>query len=435
MRDFEAYYAAGTLWQHREWPYGARIWTAECKVAGVDASRYEVLPFVGPPALLPAFAALAYLPFDRAVLLWRALLICAMAAIVIAALRLAGVPFSPFTLLAGATAAIGFGPVTSALALGQIALPAFAFAAIAAWLPSSTLLAWMQPNVALANLWQFATRKGALAFAGGLAVFGAACAAVVGPAQISEYFRALQAHGAAEKYSAIQITPAAIAYGFGAPESLAAAIAVAAALAAIAAWFALLPRLADTAARFAATCALLPLAMPFFHEHDLLVLFVPAIVLTLRADARAWPLAVAGAMLGATDWLGLAQRPDGLLQTLLLVGGLGAALIALRRDAHARMLAIPAGALFAIAVAGLFAQAHPVPVWPDAMSSLPANVGSMDAAAVWHAEQAATGLFARNGAWAFLRLLSLSGCALLASAAWVNSKSIVDSRNPSPVPV
>lgn len=434
MRDFEAYYAAGSLWQHRVWPYDTRIWTAERNIAGVDASRYEVLPFVGPPALLPAFASLAYLPFDRAVLVWRALLLCAMAAIVICALSLAGVRLSPMTILAGATAAIGFGPLTSALALGQIALPAFAFAAIAAWLPAAGFLAWIQPNVALANVWQCVTRKGALALVGGLGVFATACAAVVGRARIAGYLSVLQEHGAAEKFSAIQMTPAAIAYGFGATESLAAVIGVALALAAIALWFALLPRLPDNASRFAATCALLPVAMPFFHEHDLLVLFIPAIVVTLRADARVWPIAAAGAMLCATDWLGLAQRPDGLVQTLLLVGGLGAALFALRRDARARMLAIPVCVLAAIAVAGVFAQAHPSPVWPDAMSALPANVRTMSVASAWHAEQAATGLLSRNGAWALLRLLSLLGCALLVSAVWLSSRSTVDSKNPLPVP-
>ena len=431
LRDFEAYYAAGTLWRYREWPYDTRIWTAERGIDGVDGSRYEVLPFVGPPVLLPAFGAIAQLPFARAVLVWRALLICAIAAIVLAALRLAGIPLTPFTVTAGAAAAIGFGPLTSALALGQIALPAFAFAALAAWLPLAPALSWIQPNVGLANLWQCASREGAAAFTAGLALFAAACLVVIGPTQAAAYARILRAHGGAEKFSAIQITPPAIAYGFGAPESIAAVTGIAVALAAIAAWFVLVPRLTDAPARFGVTCALLPFAMPFFHEHDLLVLFIPALLFAVRADARTWPLAATGAMLCATDWLGLAQRPDGLLQTLLLVGGLGAALTALRRDAGLRMLIAPGCVLVAIACAGALAQAHPAPVWPDAMGTLPQNVRSLGIAAAWHAEQAATGLFARNGAWALLRALSLCGCALLVSAVWMRSRSHADYRNPS----
>jgi len=54
-----------------------------------------------------------------------------------------------------------------------------------------------------------------------------------------------------------------------------------------------------------------PFAAPFFHEHDLVVVFVPAIVLVLRASPAALPIAMTGALFAATDWLGLAQRPDG----------------------------------------------------------------------------------------------------------------------------
>ncbi len=57
LRDFEAYWAAGSAWNAHGDPYGRAIWTAERAVAGVDARHDEVLPFVGPPATLLAWTS------------------------------------------------------------------------------------------------------------------------------------------------------------------------------------------------------------------------------------------------------------------------------------------------------------------------------------------------------------------------------------------
>ena len=431
MRDFEAYYAAGRLWNAGGNPYSAAIWNAQRNLPGVDARRYEVLPFVGPPALLPFFGVLARLPFGAANLVWRSLLVAALAALALTALRIARRPLTPLSCVAIAAAALGFGPLTSALALGQIALPAFLFAALAtAWAPAS-FLAWMQPNLALVLAPLLFTRRAA-ALAIASALFAGACVIVAGTGGIVRYAAMLHEHAGAERFSAIQITPASIAYGFGAAPQVAGAIGLAVAIAAIGAWVLLVRGCADTTARFCASCALLPLAMPFFHEHDLLVLFVPALVFAVRAPLRWWPLAAGGALLSATDWLGLAQRPDGTVQTLLLVGALGAALVALHDRPHARMLFVPLGALALIAAASVFAHAHPAPVWPDAMHALPGNVRSMNASAAWEAEQRATGLLSRDAVWSALRLLSLAGCALTAAAIAVSSRSPADSRSPLP---
>lgn len=428
MRDFEAYYSAGVLWQRGDWPYGTAIWNVEQTLDGVSAKRYEALPFVGPPAVLPLLSLVARLPFVGANAVWRALLIAALAGIALMTLALSRRGITILSALAIAAAALGFGPLTSALALGQIALPAFFFAVLALRRRLSAIFAFAQPNVALTMIsdWRI--------FAVGAAVFAGACTVVAGLHGAIDYLSVLREHSAAERFSAIQITPAAIAYGFGATEQTALTTGAAIAIAAVLVWFVLVRRLPDTVSRFCATCALAPLAMPFFHEHDLLVAFVPAVVYAIRADARAWPLAATGAMLCATDWFGLAQRPDGAVQTLLLAGAFGAALVTLRDDARARMLLAPAAILALIGVAAFMAQTHPAPVWPDAMSPSPAIASAKSIAAAWHEEQSATGLFERNAYWALLRCLPLIGCAALAYAISLSSKSTERSTSPLRVP-
>ncbi len=417
MRDFEAYYAAGAAWRAGEDPYGAAIWRYEKVLAGVQPARYELLPFVGPPAILPLWSAVARLPFAAANLAWRALLVPCVAALVLVALGLCRIRIAPFSFAAVAVAALGFGPITSAVALGQIALPSFACAALALlWAPAG-IFAWAQPNIALTLASQVPRRAGAIAFVAGIAAFASACLIVAGPQGCLRYLAVLRAHELAERFALIQITPAAVAYGFGASPAAAATVGIAVSACAIALWVLFMLKLRDSAARFCATCALVPAAMPFFHEHDLLIAFLPALYFTMRCSARVWPLAAGGALLCATDWLGLAQRPDGMPQTLLLVGAAGIALFALRNDLHARALAAPAAVLALVGIAGAFAYAHPAPVWPDAMRALPATVLHGNAAQVWSAEQIAAGLLARNPFCAILRCGSLGGCALLALAA------------------
>lgn len=433
MRDFEAYYAAGTQWNAGNDAYSQAIWRAEQPLGGVDAHRYEALPFAGPPVLAPLFGVIAHVPFTLANIVWRSVLLAAMALVALLTLRIAEQRLTLLSFFAIAVAALGFGPLTSALALGQIALPAFAFAALAISVPAAGFLAWMQPNVGITLLSQLFARR-AWTYAAGAALFAAACAIAAGTRGLEHYVDVLHRHASAEQFSAIQITVPAVAYGFGASASLATSLGTAAALAAVCCWVLFMRRTTDAAARFCATCALLPFAMPFFHEHDLLVLFIPAVVYAMRAGARVFPLAAFGALLAAADWLGLAQRTDGTVQTLLLIGAFGLALVALRENASLKLLLVPFAALVLIGVAAIAAHAHPAPVWPDAMHALPPGIDRMDIATAWNAEQRAAGLFARDPVWAALRLLSLLGCALTACAVAVSSKSTADSRKPLPVP-
>lgn len=412
MRDFEAYYAAGEVWNAGGDPYGPAIWNAERALPGVNAQRNEVLPFVGPPVLLPVFGAVARLPFQAANTLWRALLAISAAALLLCTLRAASVPIGYTTFLLGAVVALGFGPLTSAVALGQLALPAFACAAFSIRRPAWSIVAWIQPNIGASTLaaWQGAASA---------ALVAALCLAVTGLNGFTHYAALIGAHGSAERFSAIQISPSAVAYGFGAGAALSAAAGTVVAALAIAAWVLFVLPVKDVTERFAATCALLPLAMPFFHEHDLVVTFFPALYFALRASPATMPFALAGASICAVDWLGLAQRPDALLQSVLLIAAFSCALVALRANARARELALPVLACIVVAAAGFAASLHPAPVWPDAMRG---GITLGPLAQTWHAELAATGLFAHNAAWAALRAASLCGCVLLFFA-WMRQMS------------
>jgi hypothetical protein len=433
MRDFEAYYAAGQISRQGGDPYTSAIWIAERHLLGVLPQRHEVLPFVGPPATLPLWRAFARLSFPAANTVWRVILLFGIGSLALAALRLCGTKIQPFTLLVIVVFAIGFGPLTSAFALGQIALPAYACAVGALlWRPWA-LLAWVQPNVAIALLSLAYKRSGALAFLTSAGVFAFLCVAFTGGIGTMHYLEVLRAHTQAERFSAIQFTPAAIAYGLGTPTANAIALGNVVAAIAIIMWVYLMRCSRDDLNRFCGTCALLPLVMPFFHEHNLLVTFLPAAYFTSRCDSRLWPAVCTGALLCGTDWLGLAQRPDGALQTVLLVGAAGVAMFLLRDDLPLMSLAAPASVLVAIAIVAAAAHSSPLPVWPDAMRHAPAwsNGGT---AAMWHAEQVASGLLVPNITWALLRCASLAGCIVLASAALISSKYLEHSRSPLPVP-
>jgi hypothetical protein len=229
------------------------------------------------------------------------------------------------------------------------------------------------------------------------------------------YAIAAVAHGAAERFAAIQITPAAVAYGFGLPANAAWALGIAAAIAAVAAGVALVARVRDSFARFAGCSALVPFAAAFVHEHDLLVAYAAALWCALQTRGAKRIIAFVGTLLVCIDWLGLAQRPSGIVQTALLALAAAAAFAALAPagESRATRAILPIAALFA--VAAWIAALHPAPVWPDGLGLYHAPPHA-SAAAVWLAEQRANGLLAVAPAWAFLRTLPLAGCALLAYA-------------------
>ncbi len=201
--------------------------------------------------------------------------------------------------------------------------------------------------------------------------------------------------------------------------AIAAGVAVAAI--AVAAAIAIALRVREGFARFAAFSALAPFVASFVHEHDLVVAYAAALWCALRARGMARALALAGTLLAGIDWLGLAQRPTGIAQSSLLAIAMVAAFVGLREPIDLRR-AMPA----AVAVAALFiiaaflAVQHPIPIWPDALGNFHAAPNASPAA-MWLAEQRASGLLASAPAWSLLRLLSLLGCALLAVAIYRHS--------------
>jgi hypothetical protein len=185
---------------------------------------------------------------------------------------------------------------------------------------------------------------------------------------------------------------------------------------AIAAAIALCRSVPDPFARFAAFSALVPFVAGFFHEHDFVVAFAAVVWSAIRTTGAKRAIALAGTLFVGFDWLGLAQRPSGLVQSALLEAALFAAFLALgeKTELHGA-LPIAAGAAVVVAGAATLALHHPVPVWPDLLAGFhaPATAGI---AAVWLEEQRANGLLAAVPAWGALRSLSLLGCALLAYA-------------------
>jgi hypothetical protein len=422
LRDFEAYWSAGSTSNAGADPYGRAIWNAERRIAGVDARRDETLPFVNPPATLLAWTLFARLPYALAASCWVALLVSgviALAATVLYAARTIG----PTDLIAALALAVGFGPITSDLALGQVALPAFLGAALVARarsLPVATLwgcVAFAQPNLALGLVSSLARRGVTVALALAATIVYGVGAAYGGPAWPVWYAQVISAHAAAERFSAIQVTVASIGYGFGASAFAAQIAAVAAAGLAVAAAVLLARKLDDSFERFAAFSALVPFVAGFLHEHDLVVAYPAAAWCALRTRGAARAVALTGTLLVAVDWLGLAQRPTGIAQSALLAIAALTAFLALGEAGTAEsalLVVVPAfAALFA--AAAWLAVHNAVPIWPDALGAFHAPSGAT-IAALWAAQQRASGLLAAQPVWAGLRSLSLLGCALLAYA-------------------
>ncbi len=418
LRDFEAYWSAGRT--HGD-PYGRTVWRAERTIAGVDARRDELLPFVSPPAALLGLRLIARLPYGLASRLWYGLLVVAAAALVALVAR-AGDARSVRAYGALAMLAVGSGAITADLALGQLALLATAGATAVAALPErpiagtlGALLAALQPNLSLGLVALVGRNRTTIALASGAIAAYLAGVVAHGWAWPLAYLRVLSAHAAAERCDAIQVTPRAIACGMGASPTLATIVGIAVALAAIGGAIVLAPRIPDRFARFAAYGALVPLASVFLHGPDLVVAYPAAAWCALRARGRARTLALVGSMLVAVDWLGLAQRPDAIAQSAFLALGALAAFVAADADAPPALAPVTLGLALLFAGAAGLAAAHPAPVWPDALGPFHAPAQAA-AATVWHAEQRASGLTARVPSWAALRSLSLLGCALLAGA-------------------
>ncbi|MFZ1124817.1 MAG: glycosyltransferase 87 family protein, partial [Candidatus Baltobacteraceae bacterium] len=341
LRDFESYYAGGATARLDGDPYGREVWRVEKDVPGVVASRDELLPFVGPPFGLPLWSLLAGLAWPNAVVVWDAVMALSLATLAFGALALAGGPITLEDAVAVPILVAGFGPLTSGVALGQSAVLSCA-AIVAALLflrhrallgaAAAALVAALQPNLALVLGARLGDRRSAIALGGAAALVAAGSALELGRGGLGRYLATLAQHAAAERFIAIQTTPGAVARALGASPALAGTLALGlAALALLLVTLQCATRRYDPVARVAVASAALPLALPFAHEHDFAVAFLPA-VLCLRASSGArWQAAAFATLAAGVDWLGLAQRPSGVAATALLTLAAALALAVLAR--------------------------------------------------------------------------------------------------------
>jgi Glycosyltransferase family 87 len=446
LRDFEAYYAAGATWADGDDAYSRRIWGTERAIPGVVATRDELLPFVGPPFGLPLWAGFARFTYPQAALAWRIVLGLSFATLTLGALRLASASAharrSELALDAGAALAFGvaFTPLTSGLALGQVAAVSSA-AVVAALLAlrargtlsaaGAALVAALQPNVGIVLAARLPERRAWIAFALAASVaLGGSLLAADGPEGFAHYLTTLREHVRAENGSAIQTTFAGVLAGLGVSNGTASLAGWALAVAVLAI---LLVQFRSgrfgVLERVALTSAALPIALPFAHEHDFTPVLFPALLCARRA--RGWPRAF-GALAAtavAIDWLGLAQRPAGCAQAACLALAAAFAFVALGTDAP--QLRDLTAVLFAplVLAAGALAKAHPLPIWPDALAVTFQAPAGLDVSAVWALEQSTAGLMRAEPLWALLRLIALAACVAL----WVVATRVLarDSANSS----
>jgi hypothetical protein len=434
LRDFESYYAAGDVWHGGGDPYSREIWRTERAIPGVVATREELLPFVGPAFGLPLWAALARLPYERAAAVWNALLLGCVAILALGSLKLARGSPDALDALAIAIFCAGFGPLTSGVGLGQVAIlscaaivaclfaldPRARFSGVAGGIVAATAAA-LQPNLGLVLAARLRERRSWIVMLAAAAiVLGGSAVALGGPEGMLRYIALLREHGSAERFIAIQTTVDAIAHALGASAGAAQALAAFVAVGALGVTVAFFRSHAyDTTARVAIACALAPLVLPFSHEHDFTIAFLPAVLVLRRARGIQRTLAGIGLMLLAVDWLGLAQRPESLALATLLTLGAGLALAALvsRNPAPADLWPLAFAPL--VYVIGRFAALRPLPTWPDALGPVFAPAIALSATQVWQLEQLQSGIGVQEPSWALLRALSMLGAALVWSLALV----------------
>ncbi|MBV9263434.1 MAG: hypothetical protein JO324_03860, partial [Candidatus Eremiobacteraeota bacterium] len=117
---------------------------------------------------------------------------------------------------------------------------------------------------------------------------------------------------------------------------------------------------------------------------------------------------------------GMAQRPTGIAQIVLLAVAVAAAFGALGAPSVRHVTPALVAVALLLAVAAAVAHAHPLPVWPDALGRFHASPDA-SAATVWLEEQRANGLLTPSPVAAALRVLPLLGCGLLASVIYRRS--------------
>jgi hypothetical protein len=233
----------------------------------------------------------------------------------------------------------------------------------------------------------------------------------------SAYLAVLGHQAASERFYAYQLTPTAIAYGFGMPPHAAAVVGTAVALAAIALTVATIVRCrAGVVDAAAVACAAFPFVVPYEHEPDLAVAFLPALLALFRARGATWALAASGTVLLAVDPFALAQGRPGLAFALVTGAVAALQLIALAPKDGGRARFAPLGVVALVLVVGLCGPPRRLPMWPAALPQHVAVAPDSSANAIWHDEIVAAGLETQRPWASVLRLLTLCGCAAIGVA-------------------
>lgn len=427
-RDFEAYYAGGATWNAGGNPWSRDVWSTERTIPGVVATRDEVLPFVGPAASLPLWGAFARLPFLDATIVWATVLALAFVLLIGATLALARPNALPLEFAAAGLFALFSGPMLSDFALGQVALLSACGVALtllalerrSGWAVLAALVAALQPNLALVLAARLFDLRALLALAVAAAAFLALTLRLGGGfGGIIAYLHLLTAHGNAERFVTIQHTLPAVLASFGMARSTAVDVGtgvamVAAGTGATAAFVLRRTPLLGTSIAI----ALLPLAIPFFHEHDFVVLIVPALVLLSVPHRRVRALAGLAAVAIFIDWFGLAQRQPAQAQIAMLTLTVALAIVAFSANGRldARDFAPLGLAVVLLLGAVPLARTYPSPTWPDMLSATYHAAPDADVSTVWGDEQQRSGLEREVPAWGALRAIPLAGSLLLALA-------------------
>jgi hypothetical protein len=423
LTDFAAYVAAGRAWLHGIDPYGTGIWIAERTLPGFDPARFELLPYVGPPAGLPLWAALSALPYPFAALVWGAFVTASAFAFLVLAARLADRRLTPAVLGSLGLIGVAAAPIVTGIVAGQTALPAAAAVGAAIWCArqrrwvafgaAAVAAACLKPNDALA----IAACARAAAAVVALAAAAVTTIAVNVPFVHGfhgafAYLHILASQTDAERDFIYQFTPASIAYAFGAPLHAAtiagSVLAVVLCIGIVAAMRATRADLVDGAA---IGCAFIPFMLPYVHEHDFTIALLPALFVVLRGRGAAWIAGSVSLVVLASNPLALAHGWSGLAFTAVMGAVLALQLAALapracRRYRYAPLLAIP---ILAAVTFGISPQR--IDQWPDALPARYPVAGAASASAVWRAEIVASGLTERRPWTAVLRLVTLLGCA------------------------
>jgi hypothetical protein len=430
MGDFAAYYAGGVVWSHGGDPYGPDVWSVEKLLPGALPDREALLPYVGPPLGLPIWAALGVLAYVPAVVVWGIVLAFCLWLLVVIPARLAGRRLDAADGVALVLLASASGPFVDGISLGQAAVPASAAIAVAMacaarkrWWgfgAAAFVAALFKPNLALALAASLCNAAAviALVVAGAVSALGNVVLAG-GIRGTAHYLHLLPAMGDSERFYAYQFTPTSIAFGFGATQRVAvlAGIAVAAVTIVLVA-LAIRTTRASLVDGIAIACAALPLVIPYVHEPDFLVAFIPAFLVLYRARGTTWLVGTVGLVLLAVDAFALGLGTPGLAFSLVTaaVAAFEAAALARGRGLARRVRLAPLAVCALVLGVGLAAPPHRIPMWP---ADLPAHFqapAAASASAAWKDELYAIGLIGHDPWPAFLRTLTLVGCILVAAA-------------------